>query len=118
MRKQTLRQAARVAASGVQAERRRERADRDRRLETLPVDVLTALGERDETITGTERRAGDALEAMIDGEGLSATEAAQWCAGQISTREVTRLRRLATVADVPAVQTAGGGTAHAVRASQ
>lgn len=71
MRKQTLRQAARVAASRVQAKRRRERADRDRQLETLAVDVLTALGERDETITATERRAGDALEAMIDGEGLS-----------------------------------------------
>jgi hypothetical protein len=43
MGKQTLRQ----AASEVHAKRRRERAQRDRRLEKLAIDVLTA---RDATI--------------------------------------------------------------------
>jgi hypothetical protein len=65
MGKQTLRQAARLAASEVCAKRRRERAQRDRRLEELAIDVLTALGERDATIAATEQRAGAASQAMI-----------------------------------------------------
>jgi hypothetical protein len=50
MGKQTMRQAARLAASQAYAKRRRERAQRDRRLEKLAIEVLTALGERDATI--------------------------------------------------------------------
>jgi len=45
--------------------RRRERAQRDRRLEKLAIEVLTALGERDATIAATEQRASAALQAMI-----------------------------------------------------
>ena len=64
MGKQTVRQAARLAASGVQAERRRERADRDRRLEKLAVAMPAALlGERDATIIETDRHAGPCAEA-------------------------------------------------------
>ena len=55
MGKQTLRQAARLAASQEYAKRRREPAERDRRLEKLAIDVLTA---RDATIAATEQRAG------------------------------------------------------------
>jgi hypothetical protein len=40
--KQTVRQAARLAASQVQAKYRRERVEHDRRLERLAVEVLTA----------------------------------------------------------------------------
>ena len=58
--KQTVRQAARLAASQVHAKFRRERVERDRRLERLAVEVLTALGERDAMIA-TEQRAGAAL---------------------------------------------------------
>jgi len=58
--KQAVRQAARRAASQVQARYRRERVERDRRLERLAVEVLTALGERDAMIA-TEQRAGAAL---------------------------------------------------------
>jgi hypothetical protein len=58
MGKQTLRQAARLAASEVCAKRRREPAERDRRPEKLAIEVLTALGERDATIAATEQRAG------------------------------------------------------------
>jgi hypothetical protein len=94
MGKQTMRQAARLAASQVQAKRRREWAERDRRLEKLAIVVLSALGERDATITATEQRAGAALQAMIIDESLTVSEAVQWCAGAISHREVTRLRRL------------------------
>jgi hypothetical protein len=39
----------------VQAERRRERAERERRLEKLAVDVLAALADRDGTIAVTEQ---------------------------------------------------------------
>jgi hypothetical protein len=94
MGKQTLRQAARLAASQVQAKRRQERAQRDRRLEKLAIEVLTALGERDATIAATEQRAGAALQAMITDESLTASEAVQWCAGAISHREAARLRQL------------------------
>jgi hypothetical protein len=37
--------------------RRRERAQRDRRLEKLAIEVLTATGEREATIAATEQRA-------------------------------------------------------------
>jgi hypothetical protein len=84
MGKQTLRQAARLAASEVCAKRRREPAERDRRLEKLAIEVLTALGERDATtIAATEQRAGAALQAMITDESLTVSEAVQRCAGAI-----------------------------------
>jgi hypothetical protein len=57
------------------------RAQRDRRLEKLAIEVLTALGERDATIAATEQRAGAALQAMITDESLTVSEAVQWCAG-------------------------------------
>jgi hypothetical protein len=73
-----MRQAARLAASQAYAKRRRERAQRDRRLEKLAIEVLTALGKRDATIAATEQRAGAALQAMITNESLTVSEAAQW----------------------------------------
>ena len=81
------------AAHGWMA-RRRERAQRDRRLEKLAIEVLTATGEREATIAATEQRAGAALQAMITDESLTVSEAVQWCAGAISHREATRLRHL------------------------
>jgi hypothetical protein len=92
---QTIRQAARLAASQVQAKRRGERAERDRRLERLAVEVLTALGEREAMIAATEQRAGAALQAMIIDEHLTVSEAVRWCAGAISHCEAARLRQLA-----------------------
>ena len=94
MSQQSVRQAARRSALDAQAVLRKERADRERRLEQLAVEVLTALGERDAAIRDAERRAGEALRAMTDDEGLSVREAADWCGAAITTREVTRLRRL------------------------
>jgi hypothetical protein len=72
--------------------RRRERAQRDRRLEKLAIEVLTATGEREATIAATEQGAGAALQAMITDESLTVSEAVQWCAGAISHREATQLR--------------------------
>jgi hypothetical protein len=95
MSQQSVRQAARRSALDAQAARRRERADRERRLEALAVAVLTALGERDGAVKDAEMRAGEALRAMSVDEGLSVREAVEWCGTGITVREVTRLRRLA-----------------------
>jgi hypothetical protein len=71
MSQQSVRQAARRAALDAQAVRRKERADRERRLEVLAVEVLTAIGERDGAVWDAERRAGEALRTMTGDEGLS-----------------------------------------------
>jgi hypothetical protein len=94
MSQQSERQAARRSALDAQAARRKERADRERRLEGLAVEVLTALGERDRVVHDAERRAGEALRVMTDDEGLSVRDAADWCGGGVTVRDVTRLRRL------------------------
>jgi hypothetical protein len=94
--KHTVRRAARQAASQVQAKCRRERVERNRRLERLAVEVLTRSGERNAMmIAATEQRAGAGRQAMIIDEHLTVSEAVQWCAGAISHREAARLRQLA-----------------------
>lgn len=100
MTQQSVRQAARRAALDAQSKRRRERAERERRLEALALDVLVAVRERDAAVTEAEQRAGAALRKMTDEEGLSLREALSWCGGEISTREATRLRRVADEAEV------------------
>jgi hypothetical protein len=95
MSQQSVRQAARRSALDAQAARRRERADRERRLEALAVTVLTALGERDALVGDAERRAGEALQTMTIDEGLSVREVVEWCGSSVTAREVTRLRQLA-----------------------
>jgi hypothetical protein len=92
---QSIRQEARRAALDAQSKRRRERAEREKRLEDLAVRVLVALRERDAAVADAERRAGEALRGMTGDEGLSVREAVQWCGGEITTREATRLRRIA-----------------------
>jgi hypothetical protein len=94
MSQQSVRQAARRSALDAQAVLRKERADRERRLEALAVAVLTALGERDALVRDAERRAGQALRTMTDDEGLSVREAVEWCGGGVTVREITRLLRL------------------------
>ena len=93
MGKQTLRQAARLAASEVCAKRRREPAEGDRRLEKLAIEALTALGERDATVAATEQRAGAALQAMITDESLTVSEAVQ-CAPEQQPPRSGPLRQL------------------------
>jgi hypothetical protein len=92
MSQHSVRQAVRRSALDAQAVLRKERADRERRLEALA--VLTALGERDALVRHAERRAGHALRAMTDDEGLSVQEAVDWCGSGITVREITRLLRL------------------------
>jgi hypothetical protein len=66
MSQQSVRQAARRSALDAQAVLRKERADRERRLEALAVVVLTALAERDALVRNAEQRAGQALRTMTE----------------------------------------------------
>jgi len=92
---QSIRQEARRAAFDAQSKRRRERAEREKRLEDLAVRVLVAVRERDAAVADAERRAGKALQEMTEDEALSMREAVEWCGDEITTREATRMRRLA-----------------------
>jgi hypothetical protein len=94
MSQQSVRQAARRSALDAQAVLRKERADRERRLEGLAVAVLTALGERDALVRDAEQRAGQALRTMTEDEGLSLRKAVDWCGSGLTVREITRLLRL------------------------
>lgn len=91
---QTIKQRVRRQALDVAAKRRRERQERERRLEDLMVQVLTAIGERDAAVAEAEQRAGEALLEMTGPEGLTLREAVEWFDGQVSLREATRLRHL------------------------
>lgn len=102
MSQQTIRQQARAAARDMAQRRRRERAERDRRLEDLAVQVLTAIGERDVAVATAECRAGAALREMTEVEGLNLHEAVAWCDERVSVREATRFRRLADDGEVSA----------------
>jgi hypothetical protein len=55
MSQQSVRQAARRSALDAQAVLRKERTDRERRLEACVDDVLTALGERDGAVRDAEQ---------------------------------------------------------------
>ena len=94
MGQQSIRQEARRAALDAQSKRRRERAEREKRLENLAVRVLVAMRERDAAMADADRRAGQALCQMTEDEGLSVREAVEWCGDEMTTREAMRLRRL------------------------
>ena len=109
-RRQDWQRARREALDG-QSRWRAERAAKDDRCADLGVAVVVALRERDAAVTECEARAGEALRALVEDEGLSASEAVRWCAGAVTVAEAGRLRRLAAKpADAPATD---GGTAAA-----
>src|ERR1035437_11024952 len=113
MGQQSIRQAARRAALDSQSKRRRERAEREKRLEDLAVRVLVAVREREAAVADADRRAGNALRDMTEDEGLSVREAVEWCGDEITTREATRLRRMAEDAGAGQQQRGlGGGRCH------
>jgi len=66
---QSIRQEARRAALDAQSKWRRERAEREKRLEGLAVRVLVAVRERDAAVSDADRRAGQALWEMTEDEG-------------------------------------------------
>src|SRR5918993_3779175 len=95
MGQQSVRQVASKTALDVRAARRVARAQRERRLDNLAVEVHVALGERDAAVAAIERRAGEALRAMTSDEGLTLREAVDWCGAGMTLREASRLRRMA-----------------------
>ena len=95
MGQQSIRQEARRAALDAQSKRRRERAEREKRLEDLAVRVMVAVRERDAAVAEADRRAGQALCYMTEDEGLSVRETVEWCGDELTTREARRLRHLA-----------------------
>lgn len=97
-----------------QSKWRAERKAKDDRCSALGVEVVVALRERDAWVAECEQRAGQALAKLVDGEGLTTTEAVRWCAGEVSVPEAARLRRRvmsAGVHDVAAVPPIGSGAA-------
>ncbi|MGL5823385.1 MAG: hypothetical protein ACRCYU_00750 [Nocardioides sp.] len=97
MSQQTIRQQARRTAREIAQTRRAERAERERRLMALAEQVMVAIGERDQAVTEAETRAADALRGLTEDEGLSVSEAVEWCGGTVTVREATRLRKLTLV---------------------
>lgn len=95
MSQQTIKQQARRTAREMAEKRRREREERERRVIDLAERVMVAIGERDAAVAETEKRAGEALRELTEREGLSLSEAVEWCGETVSVREATRLRRLA-----------------------
>jgi hypothetical protein len=87
--RQSVRQDARRLALEARDRGRASRAEGNRRREALAVEVLVAIRERDQA----DARAGDVVRRMLEQERMSATEVAAWCGGEVSVREVSRLRR-------------------------
>jgi hypothetical protein len=89
--RQSVRQEARRSALDARDRLRAARADRDRRREALVVEVLVAVRERQQA----DARAGGVVRRMLKEEHMSITEVAAWCGGEVTVREVSRLRHLA-----------------------
>lgn len=96
MSQQTIKQQARRTAREMAEKRRKEREERERRMIDLAERVMVAIGKRDQAVTETEKRAGEALRELTEVEGLSLGEAVEWCGETVTVREATRLRRLAS----------------------
>ena len=96
MSQQTIKQQARRTAREMAERRRRDREEGERRVIDLAERVMVAIGERDAAVAETEKRAGEALRELTEREGLSLSEAVEWCGETVSVREATRLRRLAS----------------------
>ena len=74
MSQQSVRQAARRSALDAQAVLRKERVDRERRLERLAVEALTALGNETRRSPHPNNAPGPASQAMINDEHLTVPE--------------------------------------------
>ncbi len=93
--KQAARQAARREALESQAKLRARRVAKEKRLSRLGVRVGVAVRERDKAVAKYEQRAVDALLELVDEEGVTWQEAADWCGDSTSPADMFRLRRLA-----------------------
>ncbi len=89
---QGVRQSARRVALDAQDKVKKRRLERDKRLSAWGIQVAVALGERDAAVARCERRAGAALRAMTDDEGLELAHAILWCGEGLTRRDASRLR--------------------------
>lgn len=97
---QTVRQQARLRARRSRQKVRAERVARERRLSRLGEQVAVLLAEQVALVRERERRAGVALRAMVEQEGLSVRQALDWCGVDgLTVREATRLIRAAAAED-------------------
>lgn len=87
--------AARRAIQEAQAERVRQRRERETQLEQLAVQVGASLASGRRALAEVEIAAGRAVNVMMGEYGLSVREVQEWCAVELSSREITRLRRAA-----------------------
>ncbi|GAB2857654.1 hypothetical protein [Nocardioides pacificus] len=108
MTQQTIRQQARRAAREMAGKRRKEREQRERRVIDLVERVMVAISERDAAVAETEKRAGEALQGLVEREGLSLGEAVEWCGEAVTLREAARLRRMASEPEPDGVRVQGG----------
>ena len=88
---------ARKAARDAQTKQREAARVRERRVLDLATQVIVNLDERDLVVERTERRAGEALQELVDAEGLSVREALEACGSRLDEREATRLRRIVQI---------------------
>lgn len=67
----SVRQEARARALAAQAAKQRERQESEKRRSALGVDVAVALEERDAAVARLEFVAGQALEQLVEREGVA-----------------------------------------------
>jgi hypothetical protein len=108
---------ARRTARDAQTKRRADAQARDKRIEDLAVTVMVAVAERNQVVEQTERRAGEALREMTEAEGLSLSEAVEWCGDTLDERDATRLRRIVQIEEKQAAVAASAEPSRAVTAS-
>lgn len=91
--------AARKAIQEAQAERVRQRREREAQLEQLAVQVGASLASGRRALAEAEATAGRALNIMADEFGLTVQQIQEWCATELTPREIRRLRRTAGEGD-------------------
>ena len=101
-----VRVAARRSVVDAQAERRRQRQEREDTIAALAIEVNVALASGRAAMNKAELAAGRALCRML-AMGLSAGNVVDWCASDLTAKEVGRLRRIAE-ASVDLAETTSG----------
>lgn len=91
-----VRVAARRSVVDAHIERRRQRREREERIAALAIEVNVALASGRAAMDKAELAAGQALTKMLD-LGVSVAEVVEWCAGDLTPKEVKRLRRIGAV---------------------
>lgn len=69
----------------------KRREERERQVIDLAEQIMVAIGARAAAVAESENRAGEALRELTEREGLSLSEALEWCGETVTVREATRL---------------------------